>query len=139
MAGPDSVAQFKFKRTLEQLSKKEGRGTELISLYVPPDRKIHEVLGQLREELGTAVNIKSRTTRNNVQDGIERTMQRLKLFKEPPPTGLVIFAGAIPQNAAGSEKMEPFTLIPPHPLILSFHTSYTPFHFEPLLALVAHK
>src|SRR6266480_4025055 len=76
MPGPDSVAQFKFKRTLEQLAKKEGRGTELISLYVPPDRKIHEVLGQLREELGTAVNIKSRTTRNNVQDGIERTIQR---------------------------------------------------------------
>src|SRR5438309_2283289 len=82
MPGPDSVARFKFKRTLEQLAKKEGRGTELISLYVPPDRKIHEVLGQLREELGTAVNIKSRTTRNNVQDGIERTMQRLKLIKE---------------------------------------------------------
>src|SRR5260370_18686633 len=112
MAGPDSVAQFKFKRTLEQLSKKEGRGTELISLYVPPDRKIHEVLGQLREELGTAVNIKSRTTRNNVQDGIERTMQRLNLFKEPPPTGLVICAAEIPPNAAGSQKLDTFPLSP---------------------------
>ncbi len=92
-------------RTLEQLAKKEGRGTELISLYVPPDRRIHEVLGQLREELGTASNIKSRTTRQNVEDAIERTSQRLRLFKEPPPTGLVIFCGAIPQNGAGSEKM----------------------------------
>src|SRR5881409_3635642 len=139
MPGPDSVAQFKFKRTLEQLSKKEGRGTELISLYVPPDRKIHEVLGQLREELGTAVNIKSRTTRNNVQDGIERTMQRLKLFKEPPPTGLVIFAGAIPQNGAGSEKMETYTLIPPEPIIVGFYRCDARFHVEPLLALVADK
>src|SRR5712664_849673 len=139
MPGPDSVAQFKFKRTLEQLSKKEGRGTELISLYVPPDRKIHEVLGQLREELGTAVNIKSRTTRNNVQDGIERTMQRLKLFKEPPPTGLVIFAGAIPQNGAGSEKMETFTLIPPEPIVVWFYRCDARFHVEPLLALVADK
>src|SRR5438067_11380924 len=116
MSGPGSVAQFKFKRTLEQLAKKEGRGTELISLYVPPDRKIHEVLGQLREELGTAVNIKTRTTRNNVQDGIERTMQRPKLFKEPPPTGLVILAGAIPQNGTGSEKKEPYPPIPPDPI-----------------------
>src|SRR5213083_1103653 len=139
MPGPDSVAQFKFKRTLEQLAKKEGRGTELISLYVPPDRKIHEVLGQLREELGTAVNIKSRTTRNNVQDGIERTMQRLKLFKEPPPTGLVIFAGAIPQNGAGSEKMETYTLIPPEPIIVGFYRCDARFHVEPLLALVADK
>ena len=139
MPGPDSVARFKFKRTLEQLAKKEGRGTELISLYVPPDRKIHEVLGQLREELGTAVNIKSRTTRNNVQDGIERTMQRLKLFKEPPPTGLVIFAGAIPQNGAGSEKMETYTLIPPEPIIVGFYRCDARFHVEPLLALVADK
>src|SRR5256712_10036845 len=139
MPGPDSVARFKFKRTLEQLAKKEGRGTELISLYVPPDRKIHEVLGQLREELGTAVNIKSRTTRNNVQDGIERTMQRLKLFKEPPPTGLVIFAGAIPQNGAGSEKMETYTLIPPEPITVGFYRCDARFHVEPLLALVADK
>src|SRR5213594_993840 len=139
MPSPDSVAQFKFKRTLEQLGKKEGRGTELISLYVPPDRKIHEVLGQLREELGTAVNIKSRTTRNNVQDGIERTMQRLKLFKEPPPTGLVIFACAIPQNGPGSEKMETYTLIPPEPITVGFYRCDARFHVEPLLALVADK
>src|SRR5205814_5402818 len=109
------------------------------SAYVPPDRKIHEVLGQLREELGTAVNIKTRTTRNNVQDGIERTMQRLKLFKEPPPTGLVIFAGAIPQNGAGSEKMETYTLIPPEPITVGFYRCDARFHVEPLLALVADK
>src|SRR5438046_5435825 len=106
MSSPDSVSRFKFKRTLEQLAKKEGRGTELISLYVPPDRRIHEVLGQLREELGTASNIKSRTTRQDVEDAIERTSQRLRLIKEPPPTGVVIICIAIPQNGAGSEKME---------------------------------
>ncbi|HET7405074.1 MAG TPA: peptide chain release factor aRF-1 [Candidatus Bathyarchaeia archaeon] len=139
MSGASSVAQFKFKRTLEQLAKKEGRGTELISLYVPPDRKIHEVLGQLREELGTAVNIKSRTTRQNVQDAIERTSQRLRLFKEPPPTGLVIFVGAIPQNGAGSEKMETYTLIPPEPITVGFYRCDARFHVEPLLALVADK
>src|SRR5205809_7904981 len=115
MPGPDSVAQFKFKRTLEQLAKKEGRGTELISLYVPPDRKIHEVLGQLREEIGTAVNRKSPNTRNNVQDGIERTMQRLKLFKEPPATVLVIFAAEITQTGAGRENIETDTHITPEP------------------------
>ena len=139
MSATDSVARFKFKRTLEQLGKKEGRGTELISLYVPPDRKVHEVLGQLREELGTATNIKSRTTRQNVQDAIERTSQRLRLFKEPPPTGLVIFVGAIPQNGPGSEKMETYTLIPPEPITVGFYRCDARFHVEPLLALVAEK
>ena len=68
----DSVSRFKLKRTLETLASKEGRGTELISLYVPPDRKIHEVMANLREESGTATNIKSRTTRKNVQEAIEK-------------------------------------------------------------------
>src|SRR6266571_1783484 len=139
MSGVDSVSRFKFKRTLEQLAKKEGRGTELVSLYVPPDRRIHEVLGQLREELGTASNIKSRTTRQHVEDAIERTSQRLRLFKEPPPTGLVIFCGAIPQNGAGSEKMEIYTLIPPEPITVGFYRCDSRFHVEPLLALVAEK
>ncbi len=139
MSGADSVSRFKFKRTLEQLAKKEGRGTELISLYVPPDRRIHEVLGQLREELGTASNIKSRTTRQNVEDAIERTSQRLRLFKEPPATGLVIFCGAIPQNGAGSEKMEIYTLIPPEPITVGFYRCDARFHVEPLMALVAEK
>src|SRR5881409_360997 len=139
MSSADSVSRFKFKRTLEQLAKKEGRGTELISLYVPPDRRIHEVLGQLREELVTASNIKSRTTRQNVEDAIERTSQRLRLFKEPPPTGLVIFCGAIPQNGAGSEKMEIYTLIPPEPITVGFYRCDARFHVEPLMALVAEK
>src|SRR6266581_1203685 len=135
----DSVARFRFTRTLGQLADKTGRGTELISLYVPPGTRIHEVLANLREEGGTSENIKSRTTRQNVQDAIERVSQRLRLFKEPPPTGLVIFAGAIPQNGAGSEKMEIYTLIPPEPITVGFYRCDARFHVEPLMALVAEK
>src|SRR5881396_203706 len=139
MSSPDSVSRFKFKRTLEQLAKKEGRGTELISLYVPPDRKIHEVLANLREEAGTASNIKSRTTRQNVEEAIEKVSQRLRLWKEPPPTGLIIFGGAIPQNGPGSERMELFTLVPPEPIDVYFYRCDSRFHVEPLMALVADK
>ncbi len=135
----DSVARFRFKRTLDQLANKTGRGTELISLYVPPGTRIHEVLANLREESGTSENIKSRTTRQNVQDAIERVSQRLRLFKEPPPTGLVIFAGAIPQNGAGSERMEIYTLIPPEPITVGFYRCDSRFHTEPIQALVAEK
>src|SRR3989441_4796666 len=139
VSSSDSVARFRFRRTLEQLANKAGRGTELISLYVPPGSRIHEVLANLREEGGTAVNIKSRTTRRNLQDAIERVSQRLRLFKEPPPTGLVIFAGAIPQNGQGSERMEIYTLIPPEPITVGFYRCDARFHVEPLQALVAEK
>src|SRR5438093_12667197 len=139
MSSADSVSRFKFKRTLEQLARKEGRGTELISLYVPPDRRIHEVLSQLREEAGTASNIKSRTTRQAVQDSIERVMQRLRLIKEPPPTALVIYAGIIPQNGLGSERMEIYVLTPPEAITVGFYRCDARFHVEPLLALVVEK
>src|SRR5712664_2043301 len=135
----DSVARFKFKRTIDQLSRKEGRGTELISLYVPPDRKIHDVLANLREEAGTASNIKSRTTRQNVEEAIEKVSQRLRLWKVPPPTGLIIFGGAIPQNGPGSERMELYTLVPPEPIDVYFYRCDSRFHVEPLMALVADK
>lgn len=139
MAKPDSVSRFKLKRTLDLLASKEGRGTELISLYVPPDRKIHEVMANLREEYGTASNIKSRTTRKNVQDAIERVSQRLKLFKGPPPTGLVIFCGAIPQNGAGTEKMEIYVLEPPERINVYFYRCDDKFHLEPLLEIIREK
>jgi peptide chain release factor subunit 1 len=121
------------------LADKEGRGTELISLYVPPGRRIHEVLANLREEYGTASNIKSRTTRKNVQDAIDRTSQRLKLFKEPPTNGLVIFCGAIPRNGAGTERMETFVLEPPEPINIYFYRCDARFHLEPLLAMVKER
>jgi len=73
---------FRLRKTLNALAGKEGRGTELVSLYVPPGRQISDVMNMLRQEYGTASNIKSTTTRKNVQDAIVKAQQRLKLFKK---------------------------------------------------------
>jgi peptide chain release factor subunit 1 len=135
----ESVSRHRLKRTLETLASKEGRGTELISLYIPPERQIHEVMANLREEHGTASNIKSRTTRKNVQDAIERTIQRLKLFKKPPETGLVIFCGAIPQNGLGSERMETYVLVPPKAINVYFYRCDNRFHIEPLMEILRER
>jgi len=124
---------------LEMLASKEGRGTELISLYVPPSRRIHEVMANLREEYGTASNIKSRTTRKNVLEAIERVQQRLKLFKEPPKNGLVIFCGAIPHGGPGTEKMETYVLEPPEPINIYFYRCDAKFHLEPLLEMATER
>ena len=60
-----SLSRFRFQRMLESLEKKEGRGTELITVYIPPGKQVSEVMGDLRSEWGTAGNIKSKTTRKN--------------------------------------------------------------------------
>jgi peptide chain release factor subunit 1 len=139
VSSAESVSRFKLKRTLETLASKEGRGTELISLYVPPEKRIHEVMTNLREEYGTASNIKSRVTRKNVQEAIEKVQQRLKLFKTPPPKGLVIFCGAIPYGAPGNEKMEIYTLEPPEKINVYFYRCDSHFHLEPLFDMIREK
>jgi peptide chain release factor subunit 1 len=125
-----SLERFRLKRALETLGKKEGRGTELVSLYVPPGRQIGEVMSTLRQEYGTASNIKSDTTRKNVQDAITKVQQRLKLFKQVPKNGLVIFAGAIPQNGPGSERMETYVIKPPEPISVYLYRCDPKFHLE---------
>jgi peptide chain release factor subunit 1 len=134
-----SLELFRLKKTLEALANKEGRGTELISLYIPPGKQISEVINMLRDEYGTASNIKSTTTRKNVQDAIVKVQQRLKLFKEAPENGLVIFCGAIPQNGAGSEKIETYLIIPPEPINVYLYRCDSRFHTEHLQELLREK
>jgi peptide chain release factor subunit 1 len=93
----------------------------------------------LRDEYGTATNIKSTTTRKNVQDAIVKVQQRLKLFKEAPENGLVIFCGAIPQNGAGSERIETYVIIPPEPIRIYLYRCDSRFHTEHLQELLREK
>lgn len=134
-----SLERFRLKKTLDMLARKEGRGTELVSLYVPPGKQISEVLNTLRQERGTAANIKSDTTRSNVQDAITKVQQRLKLFRRVPERGLVIFSGAIPQNGPGSERNETYVLTPPEPININLYRCDSKFHTEYLLEMLKEK
>lgn len=125
-----SLSRFRLRRALDNLSSKEGRGTELISLYVPPDRQVSDVTNNLRQEYGTASNIKSTTTRKHVQDAIVKVIQRLKLFKQPPSNGLIIFCGAVPRGPPGSEVMEIYSIIPPEPISTYLYRCDSRFHTE---------
>jgi peptide chain release factor subunit 1 len=126
----DSVKLYRIRKLIYELAGKEGRGTELVSLYIPPKKPIHEVIANLREEWGTAGNIKSDTTRTHVQDALVKTMQRLKLYKETPENGLVIFAGALPTDGPGSETVVIHEIIPPKPVAAYLYQCDDHFHLE---------
>ncbi len=130
MSKTDSVRLYKVRKLISELSNKEGRGTELVSLYIPPKKPVHEAIANLREEWGTAGNIKSDTTRNHVQDALTKTMQRLKLYRTAPDTGLVIFAGALPTNGPGSEVVNVYEIIPPKPVTQYLYQCDDHFHVE---------
>ena len=129
----DSVKLYKIRKTLEELSQKTGRGTELISLYVPQGKQLHEVITTLREEQGTADNIKSDLTRTHVVDSLSKVVQRLKLYKKTPERGLVIFCGALPPEGGGplgSEVVKVYEIDPPKDLKTFLYRCDDHFHVD---------
>ena len=67
-----------FKKKLARLSQFRGRGTELISVYIPEDADRGSVIGQLTEEVSQSSNIKSPQTRKNVQGALRKILAFLK-------------------------------------------------------------
>jgi len=129
----DSVKLYKIRKILEELSQKSGRGTELISLYVPKGKQLHEVITTLREEQGTADNIKSDLTRTHVVDSLSRVLQRLKLYKKTPERGIVIFCGALPPEGGGplgSEVVKVYEIDPPKELTTFLYRCDDHFHVD---------
>ena len=133
-------ARFEFKKKLDEIKKCAGRGTELISLYVPPSRQVHEAMTYLRSETAESGNIKSRVTRNHVLDAIASLMSRLKLFKSIPPSGLVIFCGHV---ISGNDQtdIQSFVIELPEPISMGklLYRCDSSFYTEPLDELTAEK
>lgn len=134
-----SLENYRLKKLIEELESKEGKATELISQYIPPTRQISDAIMNLREELGTSSNIKSKSTRKNVQDAIESIMQKLKLFRAPPKNGLVIFSGAIPRGGPGTEKIETYVIEPPEPINLFLYRCDSKFYLDPIKEMLVEK
>ena len=132
MSEVSSKELYEFKKTLKELSEKKGRGTELVSVYVPPDRQVSDVTKHMREELSQSANIKSKQTKKNVQSAIEVIVQRLRLFKRPPEKGLVLFVGMIPKGGPGTEKMETYVFEPPEPIQTYTYHCNSEFFLDPL-------
>jgi peptide chain release factor subunit 1 len=140
-AKKSSLELFRLRKTLQNLANKEGSHTELITIYVPPGKQISDALNLLRQEYGTASNIKSNVTRKNVLDAITKAQQKLKLFKDPGEKGIVIFTGALLQQggAPGTERMEDYVIIPPEPIKIFLYRCDSRFHTEHLQEMLREK
>jgi len=129
----DSVKLYKIRKMIQKISKITGRGTELITVYIPKNKQLHEVITNLREEQGTADNIKSDLTRTHVVDSLSKVIQRLKLYKKTPKRGLVIFCGALQREEGGppgSEVIKIFEIDPPKDLKTFLYRCDDHFHVD---------
>ena len=132
------LQKYEFRRSLEEVRKLQGRGTELISLYIPPTRQISDVANYLRSEYSQSSNIKSASTRKNVQAAISSILSRLKNFKQPPENGLVFFVGHRSIGADQTDMIQ-FVLEPPDPVPTFIYRCDSAFFTEPLIDMLEQK
>ncbi|MBD3388251.1 MAG: peptide chain release factor 1 [Candidatus Altiarchaeales archaeon] len=134
----DSHSEYVLRKLLNELEGKVGRHTELISVYVPAGYDLNNVMSQLASEQGTATNIKSKATRKNVVDALERAMQHLRLYKQTPANGLVLFSGNVSERD-GQQDLQVWAFEPPEPISTRLYRCDKNFILDPLKDMIAPK
>lgn len=123
--------KYKLKRFIKEIENRRGRGTELVSVYVPAEYDLNKISAHISQEQGTATNIKSKQTRDNVISALEKIIQHLKLYKKTPPNGLAVFAGNIAERE-GQQDYQVWSIEPPIPLKQRLYRCDKEFVLEPL-------
>src|SRR3989344_8457940 len=119
-----------FKKKLKKLEMFKGRGTELISVYLPSGADRSSVMGQINEELSQSSNIKSPTTKKNVQGALRKIDGFLKQIDfRLPENGLVIFCGNVSESE-GRSDIKLFTIKPPKPLKVKLYRCDSQLYLE---------
>jgi peptide chain release factor subunit 1 len=121
----------KLRELIEELETYRGRHTELVTVYAPTGSNINHLANQLTSEQSTAQNIKSKVTRTNVIDALEKIIRHLKLYKTLPEHGLAIFCGNISKKE-GQPDIKIWAIEPPQLLNIKFYRCDQTFVLEPL-------
>ena len=130
--------KYEYRKVIEDLKEYEGSGTQLVTIYVPPDQQISDVAAHVNEEYSEASNIKSKQTRTNVQDALKSIKDRLRYYDTfPPDHGLVIFSGAIDTGGGQTKMVTKVIEEPPQPIQSSLYRCSSNFVTEPLEEMLA--
>lgn len=134
----EDIQKRRLKDLVEELDGFRGRHTELVSVYIPAGYNLFKVVEQINNEKSTAQNIKSKAVRKNVMSALERITQHLKLYKQTPPNGLVIFSGNISERE-GVADIEIYALEPPEPMKQRLYWCDQKFVLDPLKEMIRER
>jgi len=127
----EEYERMKLDALIKELKSYRGRHTELVTVYIPAGSNLNLTAKQIESEKATAVNIKSKNTRKNVMDALERITRHLKLYKETPRHGLAVFSGNISQ-VEGQPQIEIWAVEPPLDLKVKLYRCDQEFVLIPL-------
>ncbi|MGM0592567.1 MAG: peptide chain release factor aRF-1 [Halobacteriota archaeon] len=129
--------RYEFRKVIEDLKNFEGSGTQLVTIYVPDDRQISDVVAHVTQEHSEAANIKSKSTRTNVQDALTSIKDRLRYYDTyPPENGLVLFSGAVDSGGGQTEMVTKVLESPPQPVESFRYHCDSDFLTEPLAEML---
>jgi peptide subunit release factor 1 (eRF1)/intein/homing endonuclease len=134
----DVKKRRELRKFVEQLAGYRGRHTELVTVYIPAGYELFKIINHLKEEQGTASNIKDKRTRTNVIDSLEKMIRHLRLFKKTPDNGLAIFSGNV-SDKESQIKLEVFSVEPPEPINMRLYRCDQTFVVDLLRDMVTHK
>lgn len=141
MATSKSVKQHKLRKLIAWLSDKEGRGLEFVSLYVPREKTVDEVVTYLKCELDSSnpkyENV--RDVRDRFQNALKNAIQRLKQSSQIPENGLAIFIGTLASQDSKSEVLNVEEIIPPEPITTYSYTVDNHFQVDPLREMLRNQ
>ena len=131
-----SLERYHLKQTLKILEKKKSinNSTSLITLYIPPKTQLSEFANLLRNEYGTASNIKDKKTGKAVMDAIQSILARMPTYTQSD-NGLVVFAGITEDKG----KMENYAVHPPEPVGIKTYRCESFFDVGHLKEMLDHK
>ena len=132
--------KYEFRKVIEELQEYEGSGTQLVTIYIPEDKQVSDVVAHVTQEHSEASNIKSKQTRTNVQDALKSIKDRLRYFDTyPPENGIVIFSGAVDSGGGRTEMVTRTLESPPDPITSFRYHCDAAFLTEPLEHMLEDK
>ncbi|MCK4844707.1 MAG: peptide chain release factor aRF-1 [Candidatus Heimdallarchaeota archaeon] len=130
-----SVEIYMLRQSIKRLEQKRSfnMSTSLVTLYIPPKTRLSDITNQLRDELGTATNIKDRTTGKAVASALQSIISRMKNVINGE-NGLVIYCGM-----TGLNNMEYHLIVPPEPVGIKLYMCDSIFHTDHLKEMLEPK
>jgi len=133
----DDRRKYEFQKVIEELKDYTGSGTQLVTIYVPPDKQISDIVEHVTQEHSEASNIKSKQTRTNVQDALTSIRDRLRYYDNPPENGMVLFSGAVDAGGGQTNMVTRVLESPPQPVESFRYHCDSEFLTEPLEMMLA--
>ena len=129
------IEMWRIKRMIKNLDNCKTNGS-MVSLIIPPKDQVSGCSKLLNDEYGTAQNIKSTKTKNSILEAITATREKLKLYKQTPPNGLVVYCGRVIMEDGKNDKKFTLDFEPFKPINQFLYKCDTHFHTEPLKVLL---